>query len=143
VFITGYVDIPASVRAMKRGAVDFLMKSFEDHELIAAVERALARRDASERARRAHDDVAALLDRLTPRELQVCDLVVAGLLNKQIASALGTSEKTVKVHRARVMRKLEVGSLADLVRVMESAADVRRSAPRTAAPRGGDALADR
>ncbi len=130
VFITGYEDIATSVRTMKRGAVDFLMKPFEDEQLLTAVRRGLAQRESVVRARREHDEVVARLRRLTVRERQVCDLVVAGLLNKQIAAALGTSEKTVKVHRARVMRKLEAESLPELVRFVETAADVRRNSAK-------------
>jgi FixJ family two-component response regulator len=117
VFITGHGDIPTSVRAMKAGAVDFLPKPFEDQMLLDAVEQALAQ-DAAGRARRA--ELATLQERaaaLTPREREVFCLVVQGLLNKQIAARLGTTEQTIKVHRGRVMEKLQVASLAGLVRL--------------------------
>jgi FixJ family two-component response regulator len=123
VFISGHADIPASVKAMKAGAIDFLTKPVDDRQLLAAIERALAR-DAAARADRAQRDAArAAMARLTPREGQVCAFVATGKLNKQIAGELGISEKTVKVHRARVMEKLAVGSVAELVRVVDRARD--------------------
>jgi FixJ family two-component response regulator len=117
VFVTGHGDVPASVRAMKDGAVDFLLKPFTAEELLTAVELALekGRVGAAEEAER-----SALRQRwetLTPREKEVLELVVAGLLNKQTAGRLGTVEKTVKAHRARIMQKMAAGSLADLVRM--------------------------
>ena len=119
VFITGHGDIPMSVKAMKEGAVDFLPKPVTDNDLLAAIERALARaeHDRAERAER--EDIQRHLDALTPREREVMDLIVKGLLNKQVAFELGTVEKTIKVHRARVMEKMEVQSLAELVRIAE------------------------
>ena len=119
VFITGHADVPTSVEAMKAGAVDFLTKPVD--EITAAGggdERARAQRraHAASRERRAFLE---RLDRLTPRERQVGALMVQGLLNKQIAWELGTAEKTVKVHRARVMDKLSVGSVAELARLAE------------------------
>ena len=120
VFITGHGDIPMSVRAMKDGAVDFLTKPVLDSDLLGAIERAIARaaRDGTARAER--DAVRKRIDSLTPRERQVMLLVVEGRLNKQIATELGTVEKTIKVHRARVMQKMQAGSLAELVRIFES-----------------------
>jgi FixJ family two-component response regulator len=121
VFISGHADIPASVKAMKAGAIDFLTKPVDDRQLLSAIEQALAR-DAAARADRAERDAArAALGRLTPREGQVCAHVATGKLNKQIAGELGISEKTVKVHRARVMEKLAVASVAELVRVVDRA----------------------
>lgn len=119
IFITGHGDIPMSVRAMKAGATEFLTKPFRDDELLAAVEQALAR-SAAQYARKA--ELAALNRRyasLTAREREVMALVVAGLLNKQIAAELGASEITVKVHRGQVMRKMQASSLPELVRAAE------------------------
>lgn len=121
VFVTGHGDIPMSVHAMKAGAVDFLTKPFGVADLLAAVGRAIAKdaEDRGEAGRRA--EVQDRLSRLTPRELEVLALVVTGMLNKQIAAALGIGEKTVKVHRARVMEKMEAGSVAELVRLADRA----------------------
>ena len=121
VFITGYGNIPMCARAMKAGAVDFLPKPFRSDQLLQCVERALAR-SADERSRAAEKNkVRQLLDLLTPREFEVMQLVIMGMLNKQIAGELGTAEKTVKVHRGRVMQKLGVTSVAKLVRLVEKA----------------------
>jgi FixJ family two-component response regulator len=117
IFLTGRGDIPTSVQAMKRGAVDFLTKPVDGSSLIAAVRHAVAQ-DSVGRAERA--EIAALRQRLatlTPREREVLGYVIAGRLNKQIAAVLGTTEKTVKVHRARVMEKTQAQSLAELVRL--------------------------
>jgi FixJ family two-component response regulator len=119
VFITGYRDVRASVKAMKAGAVDFLTKPVDDQELLGAIERAVARAGA---ARREEDRIMEIRDRiktLTPREAEVFALVVTGMLNKQIAFDLGVSEKMVKVHRGRVMEKMRAGSLAELVRLAD------------------------
>lgn len=119
VFMTGHGDVQTGVKAMKSGAVDFLLKPFSDEEPLGAIARALVL-DAELRAeRRDIDELSARGATLTPRERQVCELVVVGRLNKQIAAALGTSVKTIKVHRARVMTKMRATSLADLVRMME------------------------
>jgi FixJ family two-component response regulator len=123
VFISGHANVPASVTAMRAGAVDFLTKPVEDSRLLEAVGQALAR-DAAARVHRAEWDAArARLALLTPRERQVCALVATGRLNKQIAAELGASEKTIKAHRARVMQKLAVGSVAELVRLVDRARD--------------------
>jgi len=119
VFITGHGDIPMSVKAMKAGAVDFLQKPVKDKDLLKAIEQSLARaaRDQSEREEIAR--IQKRVESLTPREFEVMALVVTGMLNKQIAFKLGTVEKTVKVHRARVMEKMGVDSIAELVRIAE------------------------
>lgn len=121
VFITGQGDIPTSVKAMKSGAVDFLPKPFEAQALLDAVAHALER-DAAARARREEArTLSARIERLTPREREVFALVVTGRLNREIAEELGTAEKTIKVHRGRVMEKLGVNSVADLVRLADKA----------------------
>ena len=121
VFVTGHGDISMCAQAMKAGAVDFLSKPFRDDELLQCVERALTR-SAEGRLHSAEENEArCLLGLLTPRELEVMQLVVTGMLNKQIAGELGTAEKTVKVHRGRAMRKLNVNSVAELVRLTEKA----------------------
>ena len=117
IFITGHGDIPMTVQAMKAGAVEFLTKPFRDQDLLDAIHQALER---DRKAREQRADIEALrhrFDSLTPREREVIALVVAGLLNKQIAGELGTSEAAVKVHRQHVMEKMGADSLADLVRL--------------------------
>jgi len=116
VFISGRGSIPSSVEAMKAGAVDFLTKPFDDETLLGAVRVALGKDRAAREADAGRVAVDAHVATLTPREREVLDQVVAGRLNKQIAAELGTAEKTVKVHRARMMRKMQVDSLAALVR---------------------------
>ena len=119
VFISGQSDVPMSVRAMKEGAIDFLQKPFDESQLLRAIDGALARA----RETRAQRDERAQLKRrfetLTPRERQVLGQVIAGLLNKQIAANLGAAEKTIKIHRGRVMQKMSAGSVADLVRMAQ------------------------
>jgi FixJ family two-component response regulator len=119
VFITGHGDVPTTVRAMKQGAVEFLSKPFEEEELLAAVRLALEKARATWKENAALAEVKRKLTRLTPRERQVLAGVVAGLLNKQIASDLGISLVTVKIHRAQVMHKTEAQSVPDLVRMVE------------------------
>jgi FixJ family two-component response regulator len=116
VFLTGQGNIPMSVEAMKAGAVDFLTKPVSAENLFTAIRLALDKDQADRLARAALADVEARLATLTPRENEILRLVIAGLLNKQIASELGTAEKTIKAHRGRVMRKMGVRSVADLTR---------------------------
>ena len=121
IFLTGYGTVPASVRAMKRGAVDFLEKPVDDQVLLDAIYQALEK-DRGNRHNQA--EVKSIQDRLkslTPREYEVFTLITTGLLNKQVAYELGTAEKTIKVHRARIMEKMRCESLAQLVRLAEKA----------------------
>jgi FixJ family two-component response regulator len=125
IFLTGKGDIPTSVRAMRAGAIDFLTKPVNDTNLLAAIARA-EKDDSDIRAATASlSSINARLATLTPREHEVMTHVIAGRLNKQIAGDLGTVEKTVKVHRGRVMNKLGVRSVADLVRIAERAGITR------------------
>ena len=119
IFITGHGDVPMTVRALKAGAVEFLTKPFHDQDLLDAVQQAIIR---AHRIRRQQIEVSCFqqrLESLTPREQQVMRLVVFGFLNKQIAGQLGTSEKTIKVHRGQVMQKMEAKSLPELVRIAD------------------------
>lgn len=117
VFITGKGDIPTSVRAMKAGAIDFLTKPVKDKDLFEAISRAEARDAQSRRLHSELESIRAKIETLTPREREVLVHVVAGRLNKQIAGDLGTVEKTIKVHRSRMMEKLGIRTVADLVRM--------------------------
>jgi FixJ family two-component response regulator len=119
IFLTGHGDIPTSVQAMKEGAFDFLTKPVNDEDLINAVRAALKRDGIERQSRNELEGIQARLSTLTPREREVLTHVVSGQLNKQIAFDLGTVEKTIKVHRARVMEKMNAQSLAELVRLTE------------------------
>lgn len=119
IFITGYGDVPSSVSAMKTGAVDFLSKPLKEEDLLRAVKEAIARDEQERAARREREELFQRYQTLTARERQVMALVVRGLLNKQVAAELGVSEKTVKIHRGRVMEKMRAASIADLVRAGE------------------------
>lgn len=121
IFLTGHDDLPLGISAMKKGAVDFLTKPFDDDVLAAAIESAI---EKHRRARQRHEEMVEIhrrLERLSPRELEVLRHVISGRLNKQIAGTLGISEQTVKIHRGRIMKKLEIASVADLVRLAEKA----------------------
>jgi FixJ family two-component response regulator len=129
IFITGRSDIPTSVRAMKAGAIDFLTKPVEDEELLAAIDRARIQ-DASDREVRLElQAIRSRLATLTPREREVLTHVIAGRLNKQIAGDLGTVEATVKVHRGRMMEKMGIRTVAELVRLAEKAGIHPRDEP--------------
>jgi len=119
IFISAHGNIPSSVQAMKGGAVDFLTKPFEERDLLDAVDRALSRDRALRSERQEVEDVDRRYASLTPREQEVFSLIVVGMLNKEVGEQMGISEKTVKVHRARVMEKMEADSLAELVRFAE------------------------
>jgi FixJ family two-component response regulator len=119
VFVTGHVDVPGSVKAMKAGAVDLLTKPVDDEDLLAAVERALAKDRQNLAVEDRLTELQGRVKALTPRETEVFALVVTGMLNKQIAAELGIGEKTVKVHRARVMEKMRAASVAELVRLAD------------------------
>lgn len=121
VFISGHGNIPMSVEAMKAGAVDFLPKPFKPKQLLTCIERALDRSKAQRRQAAEKNQARALLDRLTPREFEVMQMLSTGMLNKQVGGELGMSEKTVKCHRGKVMEKLGIRSVAELIRVMETA----------------------
>ena len=119
IFVTAHGDVPMSVRALKSGAVEFLTKPFRDQDLLDAIQQAL-QRDRAERDRQAEiHDLQERYGTLTAREQQVMALVVSGMLNKQIASEIGASEATVKIHRGNVMHKMQAGSVVDLVRMSD------------------------
>jgi FixJ family two-component response regulator len=119
IFLTGHADIQMTVRAMKAGAVEFLTKPFHEQELLDAIQAALQRLRIERKNRGERSALRTRYRSLTPRESEVFSLVTCGLLNKQIAAELGASEKTIKIHRAHVMHKMNAGSLADLVRMAE------------------------
>ncbi len=138
IFVSGHGDVPSSVRAMKAGAIDFLTKPVSEEILLAAIERAIGRDRLMRQSRAELQAIGERLNRLTPREREVLQHVVAGQLNKQIAADLGTVEKTVKVHRSRVMEKMGVRSLADLVRMAERIGITAALAPSNAGLRPPD-----
>ena len=117
IFVTGHGDVPSSVRAMKAGAIEFLLKPFDSHELLKSVDAAITQDREAREKRAALAEVRRRYSLLTPREREVLPLVVAGLLNKQTAAELGTSEITIQVHRGQIMRKMAASSLADLVKM--------------------------
>jgi RNA polymerase sigma factor (sigma-70 family) len=119
VFLTGHPDVPTTVRTIKAGAQDFLTKPVSSDELLRAIERAIAQHEASRGLKSKLDLVRAHVATLTPREREVFELVIRGQTNKQVANALGTTERTIKAHRHRVMEKMQVRSLAELVSLAE------------------------
>ena len=129
IFITGHGDIPVTVKAMKGGAVDFLPKPFKASNLLGAIREAIKKDERLQASRAETAQVQRRIQTLTPREREVLGLVVKGLLNKQIAAELGAAERTVKVHRGRVMHKMQVQSVADLVRAVERVKPEGKSPP--------------
>jgi FixJ family two-component response regulator len=121
IFITGHGNVPMCAQAMKAGAVDFLPKPFKPKQLLESVERALTRSVEQRRRASEKNHARGLLDRLTPREYEVMQLVATGLLNKQVGGELGMAEKTVKTHRAHMMQKLHIASIAELMVVLQKA----------------------
>jgi FixJ family two-component response regulator len=148
VFMTGTGDIPTIVSAMKEGAIDLLAKPFTADDLSAAIDRAMRSANKSDSDRRSLAALWRVVARLTPREAEVCGLVSCGLLNKRVAAVIGTKEKTVKVHRGRVMQKLGVSSVAELVRLVDALVHnaahdaVRLDAVEVARPRSADIIID-
>jgi FixJ family two-component response regulator len=131
IFITGHGNIPMCAQAMKAGAVDFLPKPFKPKQLLESVERALSRSAEQRRRSSERDHARALLQQLTRREYEVMELVATGLLNKQVGGELGMAEKTVKTHRAHVMQKLRITSVAELMVVLQKAEVTPRVRPGT------------
>jgi FixJ family two-component response regulator len=119
VFVTGHADIPMSVRAMKAGAIEFLTKPFREQDLLEAIQHGIGQHRTAREQRAEVAELQQRYDLLTPREREVLLLVARGMLNKQIADRLGASEKTIKIHRGQLIRKMKAGSLADLVRMSE------------------------
>ena len=119
IFITGHGDIPMSVRAMKAGAIEFLSKPFKDQDLLDAIQQAIERDKLATRERAELSELRSRYVSLTPREAEVLPLLASGLANKAVAAQLGTTEKTIKVHRAHIMQKMKAKSLADLVRIAQ------------------------
>jgi FixJ family two-component response regulator len=117
IFVTGHGDIPMSVQAMKAGAVEFLVKPFRDQALLDAINQAIARDKVARRQRSRNTELHRRYESLGPREREVFKCVVSGMLNKQIADELGTTERTIKFHRGHIMRKMEVKSVAELVQI--------------------------
>ena len=128
IFLTGHGDIPTSVKAIKAGAEDFLTKPVTREQLLASIERAIARHERTKQQRDRVNSLRSLAGKLTPRESEVFKLVILGKMNKQIAHELGTTERTVKAHRQRVMQKLQVQSLAELVSIGERIGVLSKSA---------------
>jgi FixJ family two-component response regulator len=142
IFVTAYGDVRNSVRAMKGGAIDFLAKPVKRETLLATVRAALARDEEKRASRVQIRELRVLYDTLSPREREVLRHVVAGRLNKQIASAIGAAERTVKAHRARVMAKLKAGSVAELVRLFDLLAASAGGVPESDPPPGGRITTD-
>ncbi|AHY52626.1 response regulator transcription factor [Bradyrhizobium japonicum] len=129
IFLTGYADFPATVRTIKAGAQDFLIKPISSDQLLQAVDRALEQHDAARPLKSMREAFLSHLATLTPRERQVFELVIRGQINKQIASALGTTERTIKAHRSHVMTKMQVRSLPELVSLSERAGILASGGP--------------
>ena len=130
VFLTGFTDVPTTVRTIKAGAEDFLTKPASSEQLLSAIERAMAHHEASRGQKHKLDSLRALLARLTPRERQVFELVVQGRINKEVGRELGATERTIKAHRHRVMEKMRVQTLAELVSIAERLGILAGSANR-------------